>query len=433
MLKLSWFSPLLPAKTDIAHYTMRLLPALLSRCDLELWTTDKDFDPTISQIAKVNVYDSEQLDWAKLCQTDLIVYNIGNNHEFHQDIWLVSQRCPGLVILHDLKLQGLFTGIYRSNQQREDYLNKMLYYYGADAQIIGRLFEEGQISEKFVVEKFPLTPLALANARGVVCHSRYAYQQLLGINYLPTSYIPLPYAVPTGHSHSSTSRISETIHRLIVFGYLGTNRRLEVILEALASFPRRSEFCLDIYGQVWDADYIQQRIQDLELTELVQIRGFVPEEELEQALDQADLAFNLRYPTMGEASASQLRIWSHSLPSFVTPVGWYEGLSPDTVIPIRLDHELEDIHYHLQGYLDNPDPYKSIGIAGRNRLAEHHSPETCAEQLVEFAQEVLKAPLFPTMQYLMDRTVPEIRKWTPENCPTATLQGLAKAVHFLTY
>ena len=37
-----------------------------------------------------------------------------------------------------------------------------------------------------------------------------------------------------------------------------------------------------------------------------------------------ELLINLRYPTMGEASLSQLRIWRHALPSMVTQVGWHE-------------------------------------------------------------------------------------------------------------
>ena len=60
------------------------------------------------------------------------------------------------------------------------------------------------------------------------------------------------------------------------------------------------------------------RVELLGLRERVTFHGYVSEAELEAALDDADLAVNLRYPTMGEASGSQLRIWDHALPSLVT-------------------------------------------------------------------------------------------------------------------
>ena len=52
---------------------------------------------------------------------------------------------------------------------------------------------------------------------------------------------------------------------------------------------------------------------------LVKIHGYV--RDLDERLAEADLAVNLRYPSMGEASAAQLRIWDHALPSLVTERG----------------------------------------------------------------------------------------------------------------
>ena len=39
-----WVSPLLPAETDIAHYTRRILPALCARADVTLWTDATTWD-----------------------------------------------------------------------------------------------------------------------------------------------------------------------------------------------------------------------------------------------------------------------------------------------------------------------------------------------------------------------------------------------------
>jgi len=85
-------------------------------------------------------------------------------------------------------------------------------------------------------------------------------------------------------------------YRLIVFGHLSRNRRLDALFQALASFPERKRFHLDIYGSVPDGKYLDAQIDALDLRPLVTVHGFVPEEALDQALQAADLALNLRYP-----------------------------------------------------------------------------------------------------------------------------------------
>lgn len=431
-MKLNWFSPLPPAKTDIAHYTLRLLPALSQQCEVELWTTNDNYDPKINGLARVNVYHPDSIDWSHINQADINIYNIGNNQEFHEAIWKVSGYCPGIVILHDLKLQGLFGGIYKSENDRDGYLKQMLYHYGSDGRKIGELFWKGEISGDFVVEQFPLTPLAIRNAKGVISHSHYAYQILAEQSISPTGYIPLPYsAIKT--SANAIKQSNDYPYQLIIFGFISTNRCLDTILEALASFADKSSFRLDIYGEIWNPSYIQQKIQNLGLTNLVTIKGFVSENELEKALSQADFSLNLRYPTMGEASASQLRIWSHGLPSLVTPVGWYADVPENTVAYVRIGYEIEDIHYHLQNYLGNPNDYCAIGKNGQSWLIENHHPETCATAMLKFITEICQtSSLYPTARYLIEKSVREMQNYFNLDNSSIDLHRLAQTIYFFT-
>src|SRR5262249_58843846 len=107
--------------------------------------------------------------------------------------------------------------------------------------------------------------------------------------------------------------------RLILFGFLARNRRVEAIFQALAELPERKQFRLHVYGTLWDAKVVHRAIEKLGLEELVKLHGYVTDATLDAALAAAHMAINLRFPTMGEASASQLRIWNFALPSLVTP------------------------------------------------------------------------------------------------------------------
>ena len=62
-------------------------------------------------------------------------------------------------------------------------------------------------------------------------------------------------------------------------------------------------FQFDILGSLWDPLRIEQAIVSLGLEDRVHVHGFVSESELDEFIANAHLAFNLRFPTMGEASS----------------------------------------------------------------------------------------------------------------------------------
>jgi glycosyltransferase involved in cell wall biosynthesis len=168
---------------------------------------------------------------------------------------------------------------------------------------------------------------------------------------------------------------------------------LDALLQCLAQFSEREKFHLHVYGELLESKSVQAQIRQLLLKQLVTLHGFMPEKELDRALDGAHLAINLRFPTMGEASASQLRIWAHALPSLVTQVGWYAQLPPNAVAHVRPAHEIEDIEKHLRDFLSDPARFAKMGESGRRILEQDHSPDVYAQGIVELA---IKAQEFRT-------------------------------------
>ena len=128
---------------------------------------------------------------------------------------------------------------------------------------------------------------------------------------------------------------------------------------------------------------MRQRVEERHLDNIVRVRGFVSTARLDSALAGADLVINLRNPTMGEASGSQLRLWSHALPSLVTEAGWYAQHCVDTSLFVRPDHEVEDLRTHLRGMLAEPQKLVEMGQRGEERLKAFHSPTQYAEAVSE--------------------------------------------------
>jgi glycosyltransferase involved in cell wall biosynthesis len=391
-MKLNWFSPLPPARTGIAQYTMGLLPALEKRAEIVLWTDQAEWDPLLEKYAAVRYYQPEHMPWAELNQSDMSIYHIGNNPLAHGAIWQVSRRHQGIVVLHDLSLQHLFGGLFRDHwRDRDGYLAHMERHYDWEGRLAGEAFWDGKLPTMYMSEHYSLTALAVEGALGVLVHTQEGLVAQCQENACPVAYLPLPY-VPSQRSCISRPKMGRgpaggPPYRLITFGYLNVNRRLDSVLQALSTLPEGDLFRLDIYGYVWDSEYVRTQIQTLGLQGLVKPHGFVPEEELDAALAAAHLAVNLRNPTMGESSFSQLQIWDHALPTLVSQIAWYATLPESAVAFVCPGHEVLDIQRHLNTFLADPEHFAEMGLQGRRFLEEHHRPEAYAEALIDFVAE----------------------------------------------
>lgn len=381
-MRINWFSPLPPAHTEIAHSTARLLPALASAAEVTLWTDQELWLPELEKYATIRRFDAASIDWGALNSVDATFYNIGNNSQFHSEIWRVCRRHPGFAVMHDVFLHDSVSHDCRVRNDRAAYLDLMQEAYGALGRRDAEWHWDGVLPLDKMSRVYSCTPYILRGSLGAIVHSRMAWHALRRESQLPVVLAPLPYParnLPQPHTGGPPWRI-------VVFGYFGANRCLEQILTALAYLDNRRLFRLHIYGELNEnAATVARLTQSMQLEGSVVVHGFVPEGKLDAALANAHLAVNLRYPTKGEASASQLRIWSHGVPSLVTRIGWYAEVPPDTVAFVRPDFMVEDICACLQAYAADAEPFLEMGMNGYRYLAAHHSPARYAAQIAEIA------------------------------------------------
>ena len=436
-MNLNWFSPLPPAKTGVADFLSGILPALTKRAQVTLWTDQTKWDSSVERSAKVRSFRLQEMPWDELNRADLNIYNLGNNHLFHGSIWQVARRQPGAVILHDFRLQDFFDSLYRNQWRDVDgYLAQMQNYYGVEGLRAATDYTNGLAAIDTLAERYPLTALALENSLGVVVHTREAYEELRQANRWLVAYAPLPF------SQTLQSRVTNwrprgprakgQPYRLIVSGFINRNRRLDVLLQALAQFPQKDKFLLDIYGEVWDPGHIRKLIQTLGLGKLVTLRGFVSADDLDVALSSADLAINLRYPTMGEASISQLRIWAHALPTLVTRVGWYGDLPANVVAHVRPEYETVDIQEHLSAFLADPERFARMGERGQKLLTEQHSPPAYVEAVLELASQAKEFRPQAVAYKLADRVGTAMSAWADALASDEALRKVAEEILALT-
>lgn len=382
MINAEWFSPLDSETTEIARYTRAILPALHKQFHLGLVSDGEDKDKTF------------ECDNQVVGMEPISIYNIGNSH-LHCSILELALEQAGVVVLHDVSLFELALAYARKNADfslRDLIINEHGFQAvkAFDQIFSGSAYEwcgRSQADYDNFVTSYPLFQSFIDNARGIVVHSEFALKRVKKIYDGPTIKLELPYATPKS---DISRRQHEEPCEVVFCGHAGPNRRLRQFIQAWAETSQPSYFRLSLYGAIDKADEIMALAEELGLAEFINIVGFVSEKELDAALSASHLAVNLRFPTMGETSASQLRYWSKGLPSIVSDIGWYSELPHDVVMKVSPKREKQDIISILEKIISGEHPYYEYGMNGYKYLCEKHSINRYVGRLAEFVALIEK-------------------------------------------
>jgi len=428
-VKLNLFSPLPPLRSDIARLTVHMAPHLARAAEVVIWSSEREWKFEPPSGANVRHYDLQRPPWREINQADATFYQMGNDPRYHHAIWHVSQQHPGIVILHDLMMQHFFSGLvfHDRGMNRREYLELVERYHGIKGRVLAEAHVQGLLATEELAQRCPLTEAATENALAVIVHSDAAFSALAE----DASVVQLPLCVGMEFPTLDARQATEP-YRIAVFGFLGPNRKLPLLLRALATFPERARFRLDIFGTMDGQEKMHQLVSRLGLSEMVTLHGFASAKELDVALRQTDLVVNLRDPSMGEASGSQLHLWQYALPSLVTRRAWYATLPEETVAFVRPEHEVEDIQRHLTEFLANPETYRELGRNGRQHVAKNHSIENYANGLLEVAARTHDLQAKWIARDLARRSATAMSGWSDNSMIDSLGPQVARQIKLLT-
>lgn len=378
MMNVLWFSPLPPARTDIANFSARLASPLRKLVDVTFVQPERTGEGSVS-IASLS---ARQINSADLC-----VYQMGNDARFHGAIFEVAQRHPGLVMLHDRGMQEFMLSHYGSTQKRTGiakftaYRRAMGRWHGSEGLEAAALVERGRYHPSQFVDRFPLFEAILERALGAVCHNPLVLSEVQRrFPRLPAIALPLPFQIPEVRPPRPVHTPEAPI-QLVMFGFMAANRRATEFLEIWAKSQYRDRFHLQLAGQMAHRGHFDALAAQLGLSGQISHHGFVEEEQLDALIRGAHMAINLRNPTMGEASGSQLRIWANGCPSVVSRTGWYASLPDRTVRKINSNDEQADILLLLSDLVEGRIDLEGMAASGFEQLREH-DPERYVRNLL---------------------------------------------------
>lgn len=423
-MRINWFSPLPPARSGIAEYSACLLPVLARRTEVVAWT-DQPGPVEVPPGVEVVRYGAD-VDWATFHRADLTCYHLGNHPGFHGAMWELSRRAPGLVVLHDARLQHLLFGFQaRGGDQAATYQREMRRHYGAEAVADAFRAARGELAIEALALRYPLAEWAIDGAFAAVVHAHEAFELARRGAGCPVALLPLAFEA------GPPADLPRDPRRIVVFGNGGANRLLEPFLEAFAAFDRRAELRVAVVGELADPAGFDGRRRALGLGGLVERPGRLDDAALARALATAGLVVNLRHPTMGEASYSQLRAWAAGAPTLVADAGWYGELPADAAAKVRPDHLAADLHRHFAALLDAPDAVLALGRRGREVLLADHRPEAYVDALLGFAARAAARTNPPARRYLADRVAGAWVELGVPRPPAGGVEGAAAAIAFV--
>ncbi|MEM6942313.1 MAG: glycosyltransferase family 1 protein [Pseudomonadota bacterium] len=412
-VRIHWVSPLPPQATDIAGYTARLLPALAARAEVVLWTGPEGArgaeGAALARHARIRRIDAGgplPMDLRAFAaqhpaggRAEAIFVHMGNNAGFHAPLLRFAERVSACLVLHDLSLVDMIGGVVEGGTlPRAAALAGSERWYGAtgraglEAALDNRPAARwpAGLTREGMYASMPHWELALGRAVSVLTHTETAFEAVAARRAVPSYRLPLPF--PIGMPRPPAVRAPDGPLKLVQFGHIWPNRRLLEVLAALARLapengqPDPVDFQLDLFGALWDEALVRRHIAERGLTRRVRFHGFVPEARLDAALRAAHLVLNLRQPSVGEASGSQLRIWNAAAASVVTALGWYAHLPEETVFRLPPDGEVSG----LPPLLRRLDAARGMGAAtgseGRDRLEALHGTEAYADGIIAIAQ-----------------------------------------------
>ena len=381
--RVAFVSPMPPAPTGIATYAASVLEGLersgyrrRRRMDV-IWPVRPKHDLAVAGYR-------------------LGVYHIGNNVEFHGDIYRLASLRDGIVVLHDLGLDDLVRGLV----DRGDPLG----YRAAREAFVGA----GHLTLPEAGDNEPLAWPWCAHiarmARSVIVHSAFCKRYLEDTGCrTPVFVVPHPPVereddLRRAERHAPAIRarlgLGEGDVLVVAAGDLNPAKQLDALVAAASRLDERVHLAL-----------VGRRIPTFDPDALVRGSGLGPrltlatdvsDEAFLAWLTAADVVADLRFPHRGEVSGTLMRAMQVGRPTLVSATGTYVDLPEDAVVrigPGRADHE--ELTGVLSSLARRPEARARIGDAARRHVEATASSEHTAagyEEAIEYALRLVADP-----------------------------------------
>lgn len=393
-VRIALVGPMPPMASGIADYNAGLVPHLVQRCQLDVFTPAAR--PPQPLVPGVRWFPPAALSrnvspWSY----DLVVYTVGNSDD-HHDLFEQAEEFPGLLWMHDVRLPGLYltyarermTGDGKRNFLAERLLRQYRRRLPATLDI-----DADALPTDYSADGIGMSRELVAIHRGVVVSSELALR-LLTLDQQPDAPVPrtwvLPLAVPETLSGGAVSGSVTVVSFGIVAPVKAPALVIEAFAAALALAASDGEARLVFVGLVGDA--LRRDLEEVARTcgieERVHFTGYCSRADYEGWLREATGAVQLRLATNGESSAAVHECIANGIP-VITNAASASELPDDVVRLVPYDVDVPGLASQLHTVLTDP------GAVARQQAAQRAYAGSwgfaqVADRLLEIVAEVTR-------------------------------------------
>lgn len=393
IMRIAYFSPLPPQATGVAEYSANLLPHLARLAEVAVFTDQADkVNPALRQLASVR--DLGSFAGPLRDRFDMCLYQMGNNLLFHEGIYATLRRYPGVTTLHDVNLHSFYGELLMKRGRVAAYTREMAYAYGVAGARHARQARMGLAS--YNIKRYPLFERIGHVSLGVVVHSQYARRLVADrCPNTPVAHISQPVPIDSDPMTIEEAKVHLDFRPddllLVSFGYVAPSKRVDVALRAFArirkSFPN---VYYALVGKIIEGYDLSPLLAELDLDEVVRIVGYADAATYQTYLIATDIGLNLRYPTLGETSATLLALMAAGKPTLVSRVDAFVELPEAACVKIEIGPcEQAQIEAVLLNLMGDQDLRRQIGAHAADYVRRECEPETIATRYIDFIRNVL--------------------------------------------
>jgi glycosyltransferase involved in cell wall biosynthesis len=330
------------------------------------------------------------------------VYHLGNNVEFHRDIYRHAIQTPGLVVIHDLALDDFVRGMTVNGDP-----------LGFQAEREGLLNEPKLADFEDAVRNPPLRVPFVAHvarrARGIVAHSPFVERYLRAFGCRTPVYVAPHPVVETSEAVRAAERRRSVLRAPLesmgmrtlvgVFGDQNEAKLIDLVLAAVAALPESVHLVL--VGRRIEGYDLDAVVQGSGLGGRVSVHSDVTDEDFLGWLCASDVAIDLRFPHRGEVSGSLARAMQCGRATIVSGTGTYLDVPDDFVVhvsPGRVDPA--ELAAAIRRQVDDPELRTRIGEAARAHVAELARSDATAHVYADAIEGTLALLRDPTRRAL---------------------------------
>lgn len=341
-LSMLYVSPMWPMRSGISEYSKTLIDGLDSFFDITILIDNYNISKyAVNKEYKIRKYNKQD-DYSKY---DVILYNFGNNPDYHFYMYEMLQKYEGFVILHDVSLYYLTCEYYKRNKWLFNSVYKMEGIKGI-SMIKDSLLDnkvDNLLYCKELSSKMYLNREVLEKSLGVFVHSKYAANIVSKVKDSSKVFvINLVQPILERKEHGKLKKLfklNDSDFIMASFGYIAETKQNHIICEIVNQYNNYHKDKIH-YVMVGDGTYV-----DKYLNSFIHKTGFVGNnEDFLDYIADCDLIMNLRWPYNGESSATLLQCMSLGKKCIITDVGSFSEIDDSAVVKVAPSISKNDLY-----------------------------------------------------------------------------------------